>query len=241
MLQKLTGIVLRCMKYNDTSVIADLYTEQQGRLSFLVPLQKGRKSGVKSVLFQPLAFVELVAEVKPRASLHKVKEVKPFYLFASLPYQPYKAAIGMFIAEFLCRALREEGENASLFAYLYHSVVWLDTCEKGFANFHLVFLMRLSRFLGLYPNVEHWCEGDYFDMMNACFTSSLPKHGAYLSPDEAARMGKLMRMNYETMHLFEMNRVERNRCLEVIQLYYQLHLPDFPELKSLQVLRELFG
>ena len=100
--------------------------------------------------------------------------------------------------------------------------------------------MRLSRFLGLYPNIEHWSEGAYFDLMNACFTLRQPTHGAFLMPVEASRIVKLMRMNYETMHLFSMSRLERNRCLEVIQIYYQLHLPDFPELKSLQVLRELF-
>lgn len=240
MLQKFKGIVLHCVKYNDTSNIIEIFTEQQGKMSFLVPIQRGKKSGVKSVLFQPLALVDFVAEVRTRAALHKIKEVKPLYIFSSLPYNPYKSAIGIFLAEFLTRALREEGENEPLFAYLYHSVVWLDNSESGFTNFHLVFLMRLSRFLGLYPNIEHWREGAYFDLMNACFTLRQPTHGAFLMPIEAARIVKLMRMNYETMHLFTMNRLERNRCLEVIQIYYQLHLPDFPELKSLQVLRELF-
>ena len=61
----------------------------------------------------------------------------------------------MFLAEFLYRALKEEAPNEPLFAYLQHSIRWLDECEgRSFANFHLVFLMRLSRFLGLYPNVD---------------------------------------------------------------------------------------
>lgn len=78
-------------------------------------------------------------------------------------------------------------------------------------------------------------------MLNASFVSARPFHGMFLYPQEASHISKLVRMNYETMHLFAMNRAERNRCLEIICEYYRLHLPDFPELKSLGVLQELFG
>lgn len=241
MLQKTLGIVLHTLKYKDNSLIADIYTEVAGRASFIVSVPRSRKSAVKSVLFQPLAMVELEADFRPNATIYKVKEAKSFYPFSSLPYDPYKSAIALFLSEFLYRAVREEGENRPLFAYLQHSIIWLDECREGFANFHLVFLMRLSRFLGLYPNLEDYHEGDYFDMLNACFTSQRPQlHSSYISPVEAARLNRLMRMNYDTMHLFGMNRVERARCLVILNEYYRLHLPDFPELKSLEVLKELF-
>ena len=213
MLQKTKGIVLHTLKYNDTSIIVDMYTELSGRTSFLVPVPRSRKAAVKSVLFQPL----------------------------SIPYDPYKSSMALFLAEFLYRAIREEAENRPLFAYLQHSVIWLDECREGFANFHLVFLMRLSRFLGLYPNLEDYHNGDYFDLLNACFTSSRPQlHSSYINPEEAGRLRQLMRMNYETMHLFGMSRAERTRCLTIMNDYYRLHLPDFPALKSLDVLKELF-
>lgn len=241
MYQKITGIVLHTLKYNDTSNIVDIYTEQGGRASFLVKIPRTRKSGVRSVLFQPLALVELEADVRPNSNLHRIREAKSLYPFTSLPYHPYKSSIAMFLAEFLSRALKEEAANEPLFAYLVHSIRWLDECgDRPFANFHLVFLMRLSRFLGLYPNVDDYTSGCYFDMLNACFTPLLPKSGSFLKPDEAARIRLLLRMNYETMHLFGMNRIERNRCLTVINDYYRLHLPDFPVLKSLDVLKELF-
>ena len=241
MYQKLTGIVLHALKYNDTSNIVDIYTEQVGRASFLVKIPRSRKSGVSSVLFQPLTMVELEADVRPTSNLHRIREAKQLYPFRSLPYHPYKSSIAMFLSEFLYRALKEEASNEPLFAYLTYSIRWLDECEgRPFSNFHLVFLMRLSRFLGLYPNVEDYTEGCYFDMLNACFTPFLPKGGAFLKPDEASRIRLLLRMNYETMHLFGMSRTERNRCLMVINDYYRLHIPDFPLLRSLDVLKELF-
>ena len=226
MLLKTKGIVLHTLKYNDTSIIVDMYTELSGRTSFLVPVPRSRKAAVKSVLFQPLSFIEFEADYRPNATLYRVKEAKSFYLF---------------LAEFLYRAIREEAENRPLFAYLQHSVIWLDECREGFANFHLVFLMRLSRFLGLYPNLEDYHTGDYFDLLNACFTSTRPQlHSSYINPEEAGRLRQLMRMNYETMHLFGMSRAERTRCLTIMNDYYRLHLPDFPALKSLDVLKELF-
>lgn len=242
MLQKTKGIVLHTLKYNDTSIIVDIYTQQLGRSSYWVAIPKSRKAVVKPALFQPLSFVELVAEVRLNSTLYRIKEVKSYHPFESVPFDPYKSAIAIFLAEFLYRAVREEVENPALYAYIENSFCWLDECKSGFANFHLVFLMRLSRFLGLYPNLEDYRDGDYFDLLNASFTSARPlTHASYIEPLDAKRIRQLMRMNYETMHLFEMNRTERIRCLTIIIDYYRLHLPDFSELKSLEVLQELFN
>lgn len=240
MLQKTVGIVLHTIRYSDTSDIVDMYTELYGRVSYLVKLPRTKKATVKSVLFQPLSLLELETDYRPAANLQRIREAKFYYPFRSLPFDPSKSAIGLFIAEFLYRALREESENRPLFAYLLHSIQWLDASRQGFANFHLVFLIRLSKFLGLYPNVEEYHPGDYFDLQNACFVSRFPLHRFYINKEESARLLRLMRMNYETMHLFRMSRAERNRCLSVICEYYRLHLPEFPELKSVEILEQLF-
>lgn len=240
MLQKHIGVVLHVVKYSDKANIAHIYTERSGRMSCLIPVPRSRKSGVRQVLFQPLSLIEFEIEVRPRSGLHLIKDAKAWYLFHSLPYDPYKSSIAMFLAEFLYRVLKEETENMPLFSYLTYSVLWLDMCEAEFANFHLVFLMRLSRFLGIYPNLEDYQEGYCFDLRNACFVESAPLHRAFVNLEESVRLLNLMRMNYKTMHLFRMNRVERNRCLELICEYYRLHLPEFPDLRSLAVLKELF-
>ena len=144
--------------------------------------------------------------------------------------------------EFLYRAVHEEGQpNESLYAYLSHSVRWLDAAEHNYANFHLVFLMRVSRFLGLQPNIDNYYDGCWFDMLNASFVPAKPQSHAYsVAPEECRHLVNLMRLNYATMHLFKMNRQERLRLLTLINDYYRLHLPDFPELNSLQVLKEVF-
>ena len=116
MLQKTVGIVLHTLKYNDTSNIVEMYTELLGRASFLVSVPRSRKAAVKSVLFQPLSLIEFEADYRPNATLYKIKEAKSFFPFSSIPYDPYKSAIALFLAEFLYRAIREEAENRPLFA-----------------------------------------------------------------------------------------------------------------------------
>lgn len=241
MLQKDRGIVLHVLKYNDSTNIADIYTEQSGRASFLITASRSKKAAVKPVLFQPLALIEFEVNMRPGGGLCRIREARSLSPFSTIPYEPHKSAIALFLAEFLYKSVKEETENKPLFAYLEHSISWLDNCCENFANFHLVFLMRLSRFLGLYPNLEDYTRGDYFDLLNACFTPLKPLvHSHYIKGEEAYRFTQLMRMKYETMHLFGMTRTDRARCLDIISDYYQLHIPGFSELKSLSVLQTLF-
>ena len=240
MLQKTQGIVLHSLKYKDTSIIVDIYTEVSGRASFLVPVSRSRKAAVKSVLFQPLSLVELEADFRPNTSIYKVKEAKSFYPFTSIPYDPYKSAIALFLSEFLYRALREEAENRPLFAYLQHSIVWLDECGSGFANFHLVFLLRLLHYLGLYPNVESYVAGSCFDMLNGVFVDRIPMHRHYLNRQESVVFARLLKISFENMSLYSFSRQDRVSVINRILEYYRLHLPDFPEIKSLSVMQSLF-
>ena len=240
MLQKYVGIVLHTVKYNDKANIVHVYTEQSGRMSFLIPAQRSRKSAVKQVLFQPLSVVEFEADMRPRSGIHPIKEAKAWYVFTSLPYDPYKSAIAMFLAEFLYRALKEETTNIPLFAYLVHSVQWLDVCETSFANFHLVFLLRLLHYLGIYPNVESYVAGSCFDMLNGVFVDRIPMHRHYLNRQESVVLARLLKISFENMSLYSFSRQDRVSVINRILEYYRLHLPDFPEIKSLSVMQSLF-
>ena len=144
------------------------------------------------------------------------------------------------MAEFLYHSLRSEQHNEPLFDYIADSVQWLDASTEGYANFHLTFLIRLSRFLGFYPNLEGYEEQAIFDLRSGCFSMQVPTHSDFLQPSEARLIHLMMRMDFPTMHLFRMSHQERNRLLEISLIYYRLHLPDFPELKSVSVLQELY-
>jgi DNA repair protein RecO (recombination protein O) len=65
-------------------------------------------------------------------------------------------------------------------------------------------------------------------------------HRDFLHPEEAQKVQLMMRMDFPTMHLFRMSHDDRNRLLEISIKYYRLHLPDFPEMKSIEVLQALY-
>ena len=146
----------------------------------------------------------------------------------------------MFLSEFLCAVTRDEQRNTLLYNYIRSSLEWLDGKEEHISNFHLVFMMRLAKFVGFSPNIEDYTEGCCFDLRSGTFCMSNPFHPDVLLPNDASKMLTLLRMNYENMHLFKMSRQERNQLLDVLLKYYGIHVPSFPEMHTLDVLRELF-
>ena len=233
--------MLHSFKYGESRLIVDMFTREVGRLSFIVPLPKTPKSRMKKQYFQPMTLLEIECDVRQRVQLQKLKDVRLLSAYASVPFSPEKLALSLFTAEFLYHALRSEQCNEPLFAYVCDAMRWLDAVETGFANFHLTFLMRLSRFLGFYPNLDDYVDGCVFDLRAATFSLQVPTHRDFLQPDDTQRIHTLMRMDFPTMRLYRLSRHDRNRIVDVLLYYYRLHIPQFPELKSLSVLQELWA
>lgn len=241
MLQKTKGIVLRKIKYTEDSQIVSVYTEKDGMMSFMLRQSHARKNSLQAVLVSPLSILELMYDYKPSQKLQRVREISLAYPYSSISCHPVKVMMAMYLQEFLYHSLKSEQTNLPLFAYLEHGLKWLDCCQQDFANFHLVFLMRLTRFLGIWPNMDDFQTGAVFDMVDGQFVSGIPVHRTYLDIDESAILPVYMRMNMRTMHLFKMNRVQRFRFLEILNEYYRLHVPEFPELKSADILRDVLS
>lgn len=235
---KTEALVLHTVRYGDSRIIVDMFTREQGRQSFIVSISKTGRSAMKKQYFQPLTLLVIETDSRPLQQLQKLRSAELLSPWQSLLTEPGKLAIALFVAEFLNYALHSEQKDESLFDYVKASLEWLDGRTDRYANFHLVFLMRLSRFLGFFPNLSS--QESYFDLRAATFCTAPPLHHDYLMPEEASRIRPLMRMDFATMHLFRLNRAERARMLEIIERYYRLHLPAFPELRSLPVLHELF-
>jgi DNA repair protein RecO (recombination protein O) len=241
MLMKTEAIVLHSIKYGEQRIIADLFTRAHGRVSFIVPLPRSSKGRLKKQFFQPMTLLNVEYDLRPSVQLQKLHDAALLSPLSSMHSEPSKLAIALFLSEFLYHALKSEQQNEPLFQYVTSSIEWLDGSDGHFANFHLVFLMRLSRFLGFYPNLEHDADDTFFDLRAATFCAAPPLHRDYLLPLEATHIQLLMRMDYASMHLFLLSRSQRSRILELLLTYYRIHLPDFPELRSTEVLHELFS
>ena len=235
---KTQDLVLSALSYGDRQLIVDLFTRECGRQSFIVQISAGRRGKMRKLLFQPLTYLDADFVQRQNRTLQRFSEVGIVRPWATLTSDPIKIQLVFFAAELLRYATRDEQQPQSLFDYVAESLQWLDKADDGYANFHLVFMIRLTLFLGFFPNIETYHVGSCFDLRSGCFSMEIPAHADFIRGDEAEQMINLMRLNYSTMHLFRMTRQQRSRCVDVILAYYRLHVPDFPDMKTLEVLRQ---
>lgn len=233
-------IALRTVKYNDRHSILSAYSREMGRVSFLLPAGNGREASRRRALTMPLTPLECVASVRPDRDIHTMRDPRPLMVTHTLHSDPVRSAVALFLCEILQVVLRENQEDPALFAFLWEAVAKLDDPSLNPANFHLCFLSRLGRFIGIEPDADGWAPGRVFDMVEGIFRATPPMHAHYLRPTEAAVVARLSRMTWDNMSRFRFSRDERNEILDVILRYYTIHYTSMNSLRSLDVLRSLF-
>ncbi|GAB6010836.1 DNA repair protein RecO [Viscerimonas tarda] len=240
MFQKVQGIVLNSINYNDKYVLVQIYTDSLGRVTYMLPKVSGKTSKVKKALFSPLAVLDMEVEHRVSRDIQRIREAHPVFPLHSIATDLSKTSTTFFLSEFLTKILRDVNENNALFQYLLHSIEVLEYTEKSMANYHLAFMLGLTHFLGFYPNLEDYQQGAYFDMLNGLFVDRQPMHKHFVSVADSLVLARLARISYENMHLFRFSRQDRINIVNRILEYYRIHVHDFPALKSLDVLHDLF-
>jgi len=241
MISKTRGIVLRTINYSETSIISKIYTEQFGIQSYLIKGARRKTASVKANLFQPLALLDLVVYKKENKLLQALKEARAEIHFTSIPNHPAKTSILFFLNEVLLKCLQEEENNPELFLFIHESVLALDQEEKYFSNFHLIFLVRFSRFLGFFPQGKFSEVNSIFDLREGKFSAIEPMHPDFLPKDLSRLFGKVMLGNYYSGEKLALSGKERQTLLEIILRYYQLHLSYAGSISSHKVLEQILS
>ncbi|WP_165041574.1 DNA repair protein RecO [Dysgonomonas sp. ZJ709] len=240
MLHKTRGVVLSTINYNDKYMLVQIFTEMFGRVTYMVSKAKSRNTKVSKSLFSPLAILELEVDHQASRDIHRIGEARSTLHLYDISGNMAKTSMTFFLSEFLTRVLKDANDSQLLFNFLDQSVQILEMTDKSIANFHLVFMLKLSRFLGFYPNLHDYTVNSIFDMMNGEFVTHQPLHNHFLNRYDSRALARLDRISYENMHKFIFSRQDRIIVINRILEYYRLHLQDFPQLKSLDVLHELF-
>jgi DNA repair protein RecO (recombination protein O) len=241
MLHKTRGIVLRTVNYSDTSIITKIYTEEFGVQTYLIKGAKRKSASIKANLFQPLSLLDLVVYKKEKKRLEILKEASVEIHFTSIPGDPAKTSILFFLNEILLKCLQEEENNPELFSFLHESMQTLESAEKNIANFYLIFLIRLSRFLGFYPQGKYSETNPIFDMQEGGFTNSEPMHPNFLNLENSMLIGKLLVSNYYSMDALALSGKERKELLDILLRFYHLHLSNMGSISSHKVLEQVFS
>jgi len=241
MLTKVQGIVLHYIKHRESSAIVHMYTDLYGRQTYIISNIMGKKGGHRSNLLQPLFILELEVYYKPGRELHRVREIHRSIPFRTIPYDLKKSTQVLFIAEVLYRSLKEEEPDPGLFEFLVHTLQWLDTTGRNFAAFHLLFLVHLSKYLGFYPDNNYSSTNKLFDLRNGQFTGIENIHSDFMGEKESKAFHGLLKRNFSNLPGFRIEQPVKNQLTDSLLNYYSLHIHGFGIVKSLPVLREIFG
>jgi DNA repair protein RecO (recombination protein O) len=225
MLHKTEGVALSYIKYRDTSIIARIYTQRFGLQSYVVNGIRSSRSRMRMAMFQPLSLLDLVVYYNKKKEINRISEIGFTSHLLSLHTNVRKAAIAIFMAEFMGKVLKEDHDNIPLFEFIKNGVNTLDGLKDHFENFHLVFLLKFTDHMGIKPISAENLLHD----INSLWIS-----------DVAKREALDLLMNSEFHESVKMSHKQRNELLDAVLFYYQHHLGLTGNWKSLQVLREVF-
>ncbi|WP_394974582.1 DNA repair protein RecO [uncultured Croceitalea sp.] len=232
------AIVLTSLKYGDTSLIVKVFTQADGLKSYLLKgVLASKKGKLKAAYFQPLTQLELTANHKNKGTLETIREVKIINPYKTLHTNIVKNSLVLFLAEMLSNSIQEEQQDESLYNYLEYGLNWLDFNEK-IANFHLLFLMNLTKFLGFYPEESEGVNA-YFDLQEGQFVSS-PTLNPLIENENVTHFKKLLGINFDALKGIKIAKGNREPLLKSVILYFELHLHGFRKPKSLAVLNAVF-
>lgn len=233
------AIVFSAIKYSDTSLIVKCFTKEEGVKSYLLRgILKAKKGKLKSAYFQPLTQLELTANHTNRDTLNSIREARVSYPYTTIHNSIVKQSIVLFLSEILNSIIQEEEQNDRLFHYLETAFIWLDT-HHSIANFHLLFLLNLTRYLGFYPDVSEQ-EKPGFNLVEGSFTFSI--HDKLVITGEKLKLfKKLLGIHFDAIHTVSFQGKERQVILRTIIRYFELHLEGFRKPKSLDVLETVFS
>lgn len=222
MLYKTRGIVFRFTKFGETSIIVNIFTEKFGLQSYIVNGVRSKSAKGKIALYQPLTLLDLVVYHKENANILRIKEVQCAYPYQSLTADVKKSSQAMFLTEMLNKTVREQSHAQELFDFLFQSLITLDKQQTGYENCHLIFLLRLSRFLGFEPQlIEEVLQGRLADSK------------------EEELLSELLKADFND-HL-TMTAIHRRNLLDLLLRFYATHIDNLGEIKSVQVLREVLN
>ncbi len=223
MIHKTRGIVFRFTRFRETSIIVNIFTELFGLQSYIVNgVRSSKSSGNKIALYQPLTLLDLVVYHRDNANINRIKEIKCFHPYTSLATDVRKSTMGMFINEILNKTVKEESPAPELFEFIFQSLLILDSQEKDYENFHLIFLLKLSRLLGFGAHNINEISGSRI-----------------LNKEEEQALESILKAEYN--QAVSINHSQRRAILNHLLQFYAEHIETLGEIKSVPVLRELLS
>lgn len=233
------AIVLRSIRYSEADLIAKCYTLSDGLKSYMLRgVLKSKRGKLKAAMFQPFSQLDIIARHKNKGTIEYLKEAKITEINPSIRSNVQKSSIAIFLAEVIQNAIQEEETNEALYDFLENAIQYLENHDKV-SNFHLYFLVKFSKYLGIYPH-QNSIDENYFNIQQGTF-EAVDTGNYSVGGTNAKLLKKLMQISAEDLENLKLNQEIRQKFIVFMISYYQIQLQGFKQPKSLEVLNQLFS
>jgi DNA repair protein RecO (recombination protein O) len=241
MLVKTHGIILKSIKYSESSNIVEIYTRELGTRTYIFNSVRTQKPKISPSLIQPLSLVDLVVYETSDRKINRVKEIKTLYQFKELPYEIVKSSIGLFIIEIISKTVKESESNPILFDFIEKTLVNIDNSKESLPYIPCFFMIEYTTYLGIMPESCNFTSGFYFDLKEGIFIQEPPAHSLYLNEKLSLFLNIAINNQSDSSTIIDLNYYERQLLIDDLVKYYNFHLDKEISLKTVTVLNQIFS
>ena len=244
MLEKTNGLVLKSVKYGETSLIVSIFTEKFGMQSYILKgLRSNKTRYQKAQLFFSGSLLDMVVYQNPQKNLQMMKEYQPLYFYQNLTNHIIKNGIALFAMEVLLQLLIADDPQNELFDFSVAFLEDLDHAEQHqLANYPLFFLIQSGKIAGYHISGNYSESTPILDLGEGRFSSSEPIYPPYIIEEDAALMSQLnTAKDFNEIQHIKMSTETRKRILQLFVDFFQKHIPHFRNLKSAAILSAILN
>lgn len=233
MLHKTNGFVLRTTRYSESSVIVKIFTEKFGVQTYLVNGVRSAKAKGKAALYQHGNILDLVVYYRESGNMFRISEAKFLHAYQTIPFHVVRSSLLLFCIELLNKTQKEHVVQEEVFEFVQQAFLLLDDTSFPIQNFHIAFLLSLSRLLGFYPSEE---KGNFFLMQEGVFSDDVKNTTLFLDEKFTALLKQFLPMHFNQSHSIRLTANDRKQLLQHLIQYFALHIEGFGTMRSPEIL-----
>lgn len=234
------GIVLRTLKYSESSLICDIYTEKVGLRSFIISNSKNARN--KTNLLQAMNLINLVFYDNTDSKLNRIKEVFLTFPYKTIGIDVIRSCVGTMMLEVTRNVVKEHEANEELYQFIISWFQRLDQTQEKLKYFHLKYMIDLTDHIGFSPLNNFADSNPYFDLLAGEFVGERYQNQTSLDQRASYLLHQLLKFDLDGLNESnDINVKERDTMVEDVIRYYELHVPSFRKIKSLDVLKQILS
>jgi DNA repair protein RecO (recombination protein O) len=243
MIHSTKGIVLRTIKYGETSVIASVFTELFGIQSYLVNGVRTSGKSSKAHFFQPSSMLDMEVYHNDLKNLQRIKDLKWSFIYKTILSDVIKNSIALYMVELLQKTLKQPEPNADLFSFCEDAFLQLDKASSEIAaNFPIYFSLQLAPFFGIRLQDNYSETQNIFDPQEGKFSDTTSASLNHFNKEADYNISQLLKaIHPDDLSEIKINRNLRMAILKIVEEFYAWHVPEFGSMKTLSVLSAIIG